>query len=83
MPTMRVAAQITPFGRRTGGHADHQVAVHSGGSARVLSNLLPLSVTVPAPVAPGFVLVTAPVRCRARSGVVTGASFRRGAGLTR
>src|SRR5215831_16365827 len=30
----------------------------------------------------GFVLVAAPARCRARAGVVTGASFRRGAGLT-
>jgi hypothetical protein len=31
--------------------------------------------SVPAPVAPGFVLVAAPVRCRARCGVVTGASY--------
>ena len=31
----------------------------------------------------GFVLVAAPARRRARCGVVTGKSFRRGAGLTR
>jgi hypothetical protein len=31
---MRVAAQITPFGRGTGGHAGDQVGAHIGGYVR-------------------------------------------------
>jgi len=32
---MLAAAQNTPFGRGTGGHAGDQVAAHIGGSVRV------------------------------------------------
>jgi hypothetical protein len=38
------------------GSGDILEAAPIGGSARVLSNLLPLSVTVPVPVAPGSFL---------------------------
>ncbi len=34
VPHMRVAAQITPFWRGTGGHAGDQVGAHIGGSLR-------------------------------------------------
>jgi hypothetical protein len=35
VPATRVGrTQITPFGRRTGGHTGNQIAVHIGGSAR-------------------------------------------------
>ncbi len=45
VPAMRVAVQITPFWRGTGGHAGDQVGAHIGGTVRSsMSRLITRSV---------------------------------------